>query len=473
MKTTITKKIIGLALSVFSITAVAQCPTSVSITVLSNTANGTLSVEPLFLGGTPTTSSNHYSLVNSANSYMQYVWGTSPVSFSNLANGTYSLCLNSDSLNYPGGCPAVSSCVLVTITNTTAPTCSTAFNYYTDSSCVTHFVNVSTGATSSQWNINGVNYNTANPLVNLANGSYLATLYNYVNGNLCDSVSHTVNVGCSGGLCHASFTYYTDSNCVTHFVNSSTGATNYQWNIDNIVYTSVNPSINLSNGSHFATIYNYINNSFCDSTSQVVNVSCGTNTASPCQAISDFHIFADSVNAGNFFAYNLSAGTSTLTYAWDFGDGSPVSTQQYPFHQYATPGSYIICLTVSATSGTATCSDTHCDSSSTHRMSSGFLMSQVSVIPKNTVTGVKQNEVLIGLKAFPNPIADELTIEASAIENIKTNYLLTDALGRVVLTGNIENSKATLNTSDLPKGFYSLSIRNEKGTSLKTIKLVK
>ncbi|MBI3518603.1 MAG: T9SS type A sorting domain-containing protein [Bacteroidetes bacterium] len=472
MKTTITKKLLGLALSVFSMAAMAQCPTSVSISIVSNTDDGNLTVQPVFGGSTPTSMTNSFQLMSLSNSYSYYSYNTGAVTFSNVSNGTYTLCLNADSLNYPN-CPGVHACMLVTVTNTTTPACNPAFTYYTDSSCVTHFVNNSTGATSYQWYINGVFYASPNPSISLANGSYHAVLFNYINGNMCDSIGQTVNVGCGGGSCHASFTYYTDSNCVTHFINTSTGATNYQWNIDNIVYTSVNPSISLSNGTHYATIYNYINNSFCDSLSQLAVVACGSNTASPCQVNSDFHIFADSTNAGNFFAYNLSTGTSTLSYSWDFGDGTPPSTQQYPFHQYATPGSYIICLTVSATTGSVTCSDTHCDSSSTHRMSSGFMMSQLHVIPQNMTTGIKQQDAVTGLKAFPNPIADELTIEATTVENIKTNYVLTDALGRMVLTGSLEHSKATLNTSSLPQGFYSLSITNEKGATLKTIKLVK
>ena len=99
-------------------------------------------------------------------------------------------------------------------------------------------------------------------------------------------------------------------------------------------------------------------------------------------------------------------------------------------------------------------------------------MSQVNVIPQVT-TGIKQAEVLTGLNAYPNPIADELTIEATTKDNSKLNYILIDALGRVVLTGTIENSKATINTNSLEKGFYSLSITNEKGSSLKAVKLVK
>ena len=99
-------------------------------------------------------------------------------------------------------------------------------------------------------------------------------------------------------------------------------------------------------------------------------------------------------------------------------------------------------------------------------------MSQVNVIPQMT-TGIKQTEMVTGVKAFPNPIADQLMVEATAIDNSKLTYVLIDALGRTVTTGDLNNSKALINTSNLEKGFYSLSITNEKGNNLKTIKLVK
>ncbi len=41
------------------------------------------------------------------------------------------------------------------------------------------------------------------------------------------------------------------------------------------------------------------------------------------------------------------ADNDTLTYAWDFGDGSAASTQQNPTHSYATAGSYTAKVTVS------------------------------------------------------------------------------------------------------------------------------
>lgn len=54
--------------------------------------------------------------------------------------------------------------------------------------------------------------------------------------------------------------------------------------------------------------------------------------------------------------------TNTASYSWDFGDGA-TSSLATPSHQYAQPGVYWVCLTVSRTSATgAICSDTWCDS---------------------------------------------------------------------------------------------------------------
>jgi hypothetical protein len=104
-------------------------------------------------------------------------------------------------------------------------------------------------------------------------------------------------------------------------------------------------------------------------------------------------------------------------------------------------------------------------------MAAGFLMSQINVMPLGT-TGIKQLETLVGVNAYPNPMSDELTIEVSTKENQRLNYVLVDALGRTILTGTL-NNRTTINTSDLEKGFYNLSITNEKGSSLKAVKLVK
>ncbi len=65
---------------------------------------------------------------------------------------------------------------------------------------------------------------------------------------------------------------------------------------------------------------------------------------------------------GNTVTFNnTSAGNGTLTYSWNFGDGSPISTATNPIHVYAGAGPYIACLTVTNTNASGiTCTSTFC-----------------------------------------------------------------------------------------------------------------
>jgi hypothetical protein len=478
MKSTFTKKLIGLVLSLFSLTALAQCPSVTSLGVIYG-ANGSVSVTPVINGTvSPTQTMYYWQIIPNANQYSTSFQSQGEFQFP--ANGTYLVCLSfNDSLN---GCTSNQYCDSININNMAPTSCSASFLSYSDSNCVTYFVNSSIGNNLTySWHINGLNYYTTNVNVNLANGSYPVILETFSNGMFCDSTYQLINVSCSGTntvSCYADFTFYIDSTtCETHITNLSTGNNlTYQWydmaNNDTLLSTAVNPTLSLAGGYPRIGLYTFSNGTFCDSISQYINVSCGgTVTPSPCLANAQFNVFADSVNSGNFYVYDLSSGTGTVSYLWNFGDGTS-SSQAYPFHQYAVPGSYIICLTITATSDSLTCSDIHCDSSSVHRMAAGFLMSQIQVVPQS-VTGIKQTERVIGLRAFPNPMADELIIEGTAIGSNKLSFALIDALGRITLSGNLTTSKESINTSVLKKGFYTLSVFNEKGISVSTIKLVK
>lgn len=51
---------------------------------------------------------------------------------------------------------------------------------------------------------------------------------------------------------------------------------------------------------------------------------------------------------------NTTISTETnLSYSWDFGDGSPLSTDRDPAHRYSTPGQYLVKLTVSSPNATS------------------------------------------------------------------------------------------------------------------------
>ncbi|MFN7911076.1 MAG: T9SS type A sorting domain-containing protein [Bacteroidota bacterium] len=82
-------------------------------------------------------------------------------------------------------------------------------------------------------------------------------------------------------------------------------------------------------------------------------------------------------------------------------------------------------------------------------------------------TGIEEgikNDLFVN--AFPNPFKDELTIEV----NEPSQITITNTLGQVVKTLNV-NSKTILETNDLPKGNYVLSMKTQGG--LRNVKLVK
>ena len=477
MKTTITQKLMGLALSLLSITSFGQCAQITGLNVTLG-ANGTATITPVISSPGTSSITSYYWQVAGGVTQTSSIWSQHGT-FQFPANGTYAVCLRfNDSLAM---CASNNYCDSIVISNMAPTACQAAFTAYTDSACMTHFVNASTGSNLTyQWTINGSVYTSANPAVSLPTGNYLVFLHTFSAGTFCDSTYHNVTVNCGsgnpGGGCNAMFSYSPDSlSCNTQFHNLSTGSNlTYEWrDMSNfaLLSTQQNPNLNLGAGNHHIALYTFSNNQFCDSATALVSVSCSTVTP-PCHVNASFTVFADSVNTGSYFAYNTSSGTGSLSYLWNFGDGT-TSTQQYPFHQYATPGHYVLCLTVTATNGSVTCSDIHCDSSSVHRMSSGFLMSQIQVVPQS-VTSVKDQNLIKGLKTFPNPMGDELSIEMELnAANHTISYQLVDALGKVVVKNNMTDSKATINTSALDKGFYFLQMTDEKGETLKTTKLVK
>ena len=70
-----------------------------------------------------------------------------------------------------------------------------------------------------------------------------------------------------------------------------------------------------------------------------------------------FAAIADSVTVNTTLTVNASCSQEAVSYAWDFGDGSTAATISAT-HSYATPGSYIITLTVTNSNGTATKTET-------------------------------------------------------------------------------------------------------------------
>jgi hypothetical protein len=472
MKTNIIKKLATLALSVFAIGSFAQCPTISGIYVQAGT--GTATVAAIM---TPSTSAGtgYFNWTVSPSAYSTPVAGSnnSMRSLAFSSTGIYTVCVYyTDSTTM---CSA-STCTTIAVTSTASANCNAAFSASTGStSCWTYFSNTSTGVNLSyKWyQLPGMTLmsTSPSPAFNLGNGSHTIALYTYSNGMFCDSAVSTINVSCgTSTVCNASFTHSVLPNCGAYFYSTSTGTNlTYEWrNLStgfSLISTQNTFTTTLPTGNNNIALYVFSNGQFCDSANVMVN-SCGT----LCQANSQFTVFADSVNAGNYFAYNQSTGTGSITYLWDFGDGN-TSTQAYPFHQYATPGQYVICLTATAHTGSITCTDISCDSSSVHRIASGYLMNRFQVVA--SPTAIKEQEVLKNLSVYPNPVENELTIEVEIVNDKQhLAYLITDALGKVVAKNELTSLKTVVNTTTLDRGVYFLSVSGNNKV-LKTTKLVK
>lgn len=163
----------------------------------------------------------------------------------------------------------------------------------------------------------------------------------------------------------------------------------------------------------------------------------------------------------NWFALNNCTGSGSLTYDWNWGDGSSNSTGPNPSHVYSTAGYYNICVTITDGNG---CSDTYCDNST-------YIYKTMDMITINVVdqlpTGINIAESNL-LKIYPNPANNILTIET---EGGSGTYQLNDITGKLVQQGSITATKQSIDISSLGKGIYILSLSDgEQQVNRKIVK---
>jgi PKD repeat protein len=181
-------------------------------------------------------------------------------------------------------------------------------------------------------------------------------------------------------------------------------------------------------------------------------------TLNPCLSL--FHITHDTSTTDHhaYTVYNLSYGSS-LSYFWDFGDGSS-STLQNPTHVYAGTGAYQLCLTVNNGSG---CTQTFCDSlswvDSIGRSSSQLSINVVDVNGSQTA-GIEDKLNDSKIIVSPNPFSESATfLIQSEKMNEKYSFELIDFLGKKVkIINNISEKQFTISRNVLKNGIYFYKI---------------
>ena len=138
------------------------------------------------------------------------------------------------------------------------------------------------------------------------------------------------------------------------------------------------------------------------------------------------------------------------TYAWDFGDGSSISNDVSPMHDYASAEG----TTVNASLEVVT--DNNCVNDSTQSIDLP-MFSNV------------QDFLLLGLEVYPNPVEDVLTLKNTSAKPMKVGIY--NISGELILEQEINLSVTSIDVNHLDAGVYLLKVvSNGNESSMRIIK---
>jgi PKD repeat protein len=178
-----------------------------------------------------------------------------------------------------------------------------------------------------------------------------------------------LNQGSANAQCKAAFTFSRDTIKTKdiQFANNSTGSQlSYHWNFGDGTTSDIqSPNHTYASfGAYNVCLYTYskvdttCKSTLCDS------LYLFNNAPPPCQAY--FYPLNDAGKTNLVHVNNNSQGKA-LIYTWNFGDGSPVSNDISPSHQYANIGTYSICLNIKSKTDTS-CHNQYCVQITTHQV---------------------------------------------------------------------------------------------------------
>ena len=87
--------------------------------------------------------------------------------------------------------------------------------------------------------------------------------------------------------------------------------------------------------------------------------------------------------------------------------------------------------------------------------------------------GIKETELNISLSVFPNPTADNLTLQISNYNNKKLSYQLYDMQGKLLSNGQVTAQQTQINTASLPSATYFIQVVNQNNKQVQSFKIIK
>ena len=86
---------------------------------------------------------------------------------------------------------------------------------------------------------------------------------------------------------------------------------------------------------------------------------------------------------------------------------------------------------------------------------------------------IKETELNISLTAFPNPTAENLTLQISDYNNEKLSYQLFDMQGKQLSNGQIVAKQTQINMNSLPIATYFVTVVNQENKNVQSFKIIK
>ena len=87
--------------------------------------------------------------------------------------------------------------------------------------------------------------------------------------------------------------------------------------------------------------------------------------------------------------------------------------------------------------------------------------------------GIKETELNISLSVFPNPTANNLTLQISGYNNEKLSYQLYDMLGKLLSKGQVTAQQTQINTASLQSATYFIHVVNQENKRVQSFKIIK
>jgi PKD repeat protein len=208
------------------------------------------------------------------------------------------------------------------------------------------------------WSFNGttiVNVVNSNILPALQAGTYCVSITDTLGCVASTCVNYTPSGSTTG--CSSQFMAITDSlgTGAVYFFAYPQGVApfTYSWTFSDGTTSNVaNPVHAFMQGGF---IVNWASLTVVDATGCVSGNSqsiVGNSNSSNCIAFFDSYSNYSPNAVGEIMFQDLSGvNISNVTYVWDFGDGSPISTSPNPTHTYAASGTYYVCLTITNPNG--------------------------------------------------------------------------------------------------------------------------